>query len=325
MLRRCPFGPSWWAEPQGGGVAHAEAECSNMGECERNSGICDCRSGFGGEACEKLLCPSGADGDYCSGNGVCLPMWRVAEVTQYSGIDAGLSYGAATQNPLATWDSRRVYKCVCDSRDGDQPAVGPVGLVSGVPVLNPDFVGGWTGYDCSRRRCPVGDDVHTPGVPEVQTVRCYASHPSTFTFTFRGQETRPIVANASLAAVEAALENLTTIQDVTVSATAGTRACRVGWEMADGSNGVEDGLQITFISQLGDLPMLETTPAYNVTETQRGTKESAECGNRGVCDYNTGHCQCLAGYVGSDGAGNVGTRRDCGRLDPQGFTLNLYK
>ena len=186
-------------------------------------------------------------------------------------------------------------------------------------------MGGWTGYDCSRRRCPVGDDVHTPGVPEVQTVRCYASHPSTFTFTFRGQETRPIVANASLAAVEAALENLTTIQDVTVSATAGTRACRVGWEMADGSNGVEDGLQITFISQLGDLPMIETTPAYNVTETQRGTKESAECGNRGVCDYTTGHCQCLAGYVGSDGAGNVGTRRDCGRLDPQGFTLNLYK
>jgi len=55
-------------------------------------------------------------------------------------------------NPAATWDSHRVHHCHCDSRDGDQPAVGPVGLISGVAVSNPDWVGGYTGWDCSRRR-----------------------------------------------------------------------------------------------------------------------------------------------------------------------------
>ena len=68
-------------------------------------------------------------------------MWRVAEVTQYSGIDAGLSYGAATRNPLATWDSRRVYKCVCDSRDGDQLV--PSGRDDGTAVARHRTLGGF--------------------------------------------------------------------------------------------------------------------------------------------------------------------------------------
>ena len=81
---------------------------------------------------------------------------------------------------------------------------------------------------------------------------------------------------------------------------------------------------MTFVSQVGDLPLLETTPPYNVTEVVRGTKENLECAGRGYCDAATGQCQCLKGHTGSDGDGNVGSRRDCGRLDPQGFTLNAF-
>ena len=34
---------------------------------------------------------------------------------------------------------------------------------------------------------------------------------------------------------------------------------------------------------------------------------------------------CLQGHSGSDGDGNVGSRRDCGRLDPFGDTLNEFR
>ena len=144
-------------------------------------------------------------------------MWRVAEETSTGGgAPASLTYGAGDgQGSPATWDSHRIHHCVCDSRDGVQPADGPVGFVSsGVRTSNDDFVGGWTGYDCSRRRCPFGDDARTPGAPEVQTVRCSAAEDETFRVSFRGATSRRISGNATVAEVEAALENMTTIQDV---------------------------------------------------------------------------------------------------------------
>ena len=324
MLQTCPFGPSWWGEARGSGQGHDLAECSNMGECERNSGLCDCREGFGGKACEKLLCPVDGDAQYCSGHGLCLPMWRAAEETTLSGEPRGLTYGAATQQSPATWDSRRIYTCHCDSRDGFQPADGPVGWVSGVHTANDDFVGGWTGYDCSLRRCPFGDDPRTDDdVSEIQTVRCSLPGKDTFTVTFRGDTSRPISANATDAQIKWALENMTTLQEVHVSINPGERACQTRWDGNDWRHG-SSGFNVTFISQVGDVPLLTTSPPSNVTETVKGTKENLECGRQGYCDHESGLCRCLKGFVGSDGDGNPGRRRDCGRIDPQGFTLNLW-
>lgn len=322
MLQTCPFGQSWWGEARGSDKGHALAECSNMGECERNSGLCDCREGFGGNACEKLLCPVNRnDGSYCSGHGSCLPLWRAAqEVTDAH--PHGLSYGAATQQSPATWDSRRIHMCHCDSRDGTRPADGPVEWVSGVYTANDDFVGGWTGYDCSQRRCPFGDDPRTDSdVSEIQMVRC--STQESFTVTFRGDTSRPISANASADTVKWALENMTTLQEVRVAISPGEVACQHRW---DGSAWRHDasGFNVTFVSQVGDVPLLSTSPSSNVTETVKGTKENLECGRQGYCDPVEGLCRCLKGFVGSDGDGNPGRRRDCGRLDPQGFTLNLW-
>ena len=70
----------------------------------------------------------------------------------------GLTYGAATQQSPATWDSPEDIYAPLRLADGFQPADGPVGWVSGVHTANDDFVGGWTGYDCSSAKVPFGDD-----------------------------------------------------------------------------------------------------------------------------------------------------------------------
>ena len=37
-----------------------------------------------------------------------------------------------------------------------------------------------------------------------------------------------------------------------------------------------------------------------ITELVKGTKENAECSNRGLCDYSTGLCKCFKGYTDFD-------------------------
>jgi len=314
-LRRCPRSKPWFFEATGPNEAHVvDVECAGMGYCDRGSGSCVCRDGFGGSACQRLDCPRDKELRACSGKGRCLPMFRMAD---FSPAGPETTYGAATRENEAQWDSRRVYGCRCDTPDATQPHSGPVSFISGIEVKNPNL-GGYAGYDCSRRWCPAGDSPKKPGLFEIQTIRCDGS--SSFTVTFRGQTTRAIASNATFDLVEAALENLTTIGDVDVAFSNGKRACDPAWQYD-----ADRGMAITFLSELGDLPLMTTDPAYNVSETEKGTKRQAECSDQGYCDYDSGLCECLTGYVGSDADGNIGSRRDCGRLDGHGATLNEYR
>ena len=78
---------------------------------------------------------------------------------------------------------------------------------------------------------------------------------------------------------------------------------------------------ITFTNNGGDLPNLIVGQpltgalALGVTETSKGTKESAPCSNHGICDTLTGRCVCEAGFVESNGMGARGMLRDCGHND----------
>ena len=49
----CRTGKAWADVPTSSNMAHAEAECSNAGNCDRLTGTCLCFPGFAGSACER--------------------------------------------------------------------------------------------------------------------------------------------------------------------------------------------------------------------------------------------------------------------------------
>jgi EGF-like domain len=49
----CPAGPAWVDVPSTDTTAHAPAECSNRGLCDRITGQCRCYVGFQGDACQR--------------------------------------------------------------------------------------------------------------------------------------------------------------------------------------------------------------------------------------------------------------------------------
>lgn len=141
--RVCPSGLAWSDIPTSSNTAHAAAECSNRGVCDPASGVCKCAAGFTGDACQRTLCPKD-----CSGHGRCLSMEQLATVDTALPL-VNSTYLYSGKESTTTWDSDKLYGCLCDSSWA-------VGLGRGERQA-PE----WFGYDCSQRRCPSGDDPRT--------------------------------------------------------------------------------------------------------------------------------------------------------------------
>ena len=94
---------------------------------------------FTGAACSRLSCAGTADA--CNAHGQCLDMYTLAKLSTVNGViptaasmGYTISYGALPNNPK-TWDALKLFGCLCDA--------------------------GYTGYDCSQKTCPFGDDPAT--------------------------------------------------------------------------------------------------------------------------------------------------------------------
>ena len=58
LLLCCTADAAWTDVPTAADTAHATAECSNAGICNRNTGQCECFAGFEGDACQRSTLPA---------------------------------------------------------------------------------------------------------------------------------------------------------------------------------------------------------------------------------------------------------------------------
>merc|ERR1711871_833065 len=331
-IRTCPEAPSWFDTATALDVAHIPAECSNMGICDRTKGECKCRTNFEGGACDRMSCPGGDPP--CTGHGECLSMAQLAiQSTKHTnGAESSFTYGRTPNDPYH-WDYNKLYGCKCDP--------------------------GYYGYDCSQRTCPEGDDPLTGTgngdvvqVKEMQVIKCVADG-GTFKLRFRTKVTNPIPYKADKPVLEKEIEALDSLGgatyagDVKIELVPNT-ASEICSRDA-GYNGTK--IRVYFESELGDLPPIvpifqisgqtQSTLLFNSTTSKtitvytdgesidgvvsiKGTTESSECADRGICERETGICHCFHGFGSSNGNGmrsKAGTRGDCGYVLPT-FTIS---
>lgn len=247
--------------------AHYYMECANNGNCDRQSGECQCFDGFEGSTCQRQACPGN-----CNGHGTCMSISEFATKAGGTLFHRGVLdnvNGATTYN---LWDENSIFGCKCDPW--------------------------YTGADCSLRRCKVGldplydDNQNT--VYETFTVRAVANNGVGFTevihtassyiklrvFDYWGESyiTEKIVAydNAvadNAAAIETALEKLPNkaFADVTCAeAGTGTGNLKV---FADGKYGAAY-LGINVICELTSNPGSHRLP--EIAESWIGTSATVK-------------------------------------------------
>ena len=346
----CPAGLSWFSYPTADNAAHSDyALCSNMGLCDYATGICKCRPGFFGSACEYMGC-GGDPSKTCSGHGRCMTMAELALWANDNGDATQYVYGSDPNNPY-TWDYSRIHGCFCDE--------------------------GYSGYDCSLTDCIRGDDPGTyDDQSEVQLLQCIADS-GNFTLTFRQAATPPLPYNITAFELQQALSNLKTIGNIRVyfmydgpppegiltyelpdkalppgsnpwgsfSLVNNTVQFNYNPPLVRGDNSTfcrTDGTQVAIIEfayTQSDVPALLLKSNYlydsvnaaggigsghlNIIEdgqsilglqSIRGTTENDVCNNRGLCNTETGQCQCFNTWTSSNGArqGGPGDSGDCG-------------
>lgn len=299
-IRLCPAGIAWVDFPNADNSAHSDyTQCSNMGNCNTLTGLCECRFGFSGPACDMMLCPLGnaptshmaVGGGYlpCNGNGRCVSLREVSNHPDFVHF--------TNKSTNSGWEVDMIQGCACDS--------------------------GWEGFDCSRQSCPKGDDPLTAGVNEIQLIDCTCqSCTGGVYFTFKDQRTSFISFNASEEVISYRLNQISTVEKVVVTIKKGKVLCQ-----PDGSatavefflpHGRQSALQVTVIQDLALDGVISIKSNGATSDTApylvsvSGTKEHVTCSNHGLCNNGTGTCECFGGFSSSNGFGDVGTRGDCG-------------
>lgn len=308
--RICPYDIAWVDTPNKIGSRHKYAECSNRGICNRESGECECFPGYEGRGCARTSCPND-----CSGHGRCMEIQTLpyaAVAADYNQNGQFLQQVPETFN-YYEWDKGKTRGCVCDPEYGDVDCSKRMCQY---------------GNDVMDQR----EDLTTPAKYQTQKLVFYSdytvrnttweSSAVTFALTFKSKlnetfSTQPINLYSGQSDFRQFLLNIRdsllrlpnrVIDKVDVAGhhdSAYNRAYVNVTFTGDNVQGPQHLLTVKAYS-CGDgcSPKITGMDNYlapgsqNITEVQLSDFNSYECGRRGKCDYETGVCNCFAGYSG---------------------------
>ena len=291
--RVCNYGLAWVDAPSATDTAHWYAECSNKGICDRSTGLCQCYEGYTGKGCRRSTCPND-----CSGHGTCY------YIEELSSLDTKFVVDYSNMQTMNTWDKSKIQACVCDPY--------------------------YEGTDCSLRQCPRGDNILTLNENNtVQKISIYDGTTSTdpageititFTDLYGGVWTTQAITIATAAADATNIQNALmalpngVIESITCSfatITGGDFGGAVSCTFTSAHNsGVQNLMQVNYIGckRAGCTPIYDglTTGEADLTvtvtdeTTASAHKEAAICSEHGLCDTETGICNCFSGYYDED-------------------------
>lgn len=298
----CPYDVTFASGVNPGGEL-IHKECAGQGNCNRQTGLCECYPGFEGTACQRTSCPND-----CSNHGVCTSV-------QYVDVAHSDKFYINYYNDPKE-DADFSFVCVCDSN--------------------------YYGPDCSYRKCPFGYyptsdcDLDTQG-PQVITL---TGNPITGTMAYAkfrdlfGREWFTDKFNALnqtewTNAINKLPYSVINLKNVMVeckngSATDYTADCKSKTDLVEVKISIWFGVGISGRQHEVELinnNVLKAVPAYSNYNFPTGyhgmtrindsdnleakieyavsyIRPPSSCSNNGICDTETGLCSCFRGYYG---------------------------
>lgn len=257
-------------------TAHWYAECSGVGNCNRETGECECYSGYTGAACQRTACPTTVEGEVCSNHGVCVTSERRL---------------AESHNPYTSWEVPKMTSCQCDNGwEGNacQKKICPVGadpLVSDQLNMTINYI--------------LDESSNVP-VCEWYSIR--------YTYDGLTYETTEIRSRGSkqLKDDDSTEPNQDYVREYTAEIAQAIHdsipplaSARVGIVM------VNSYYQVVIQTNNLDIEKFKLSKIENTKKcfadsgifSSGGTQH--RCSNRGNCDYSSGLCKCFTGFTGS--------------------------